>query len=211
VGRKSTDKQRRARTDKTTQWVAMSIPLFLSQGIRHLSMDDVALHLGISKATLYTYFASREALLQAAVEVKLTQIGAFQRLLASADTPFVDRFYSALNYTVQELSSISTDFLADLQALYPQLWHQVIRFIDFAITALDHFYAQGVAEGVFKPYNTTILALTDRVILTSFSDPDLLRKYNLTYHEAVNEYFRIKFFGLFVGQTEKISPYGDIK
>lgn len=199
MGRKSTAKERRARTDKTAHWVAQSIPLFLSQGIRTLSMDDVAQHLGISKATLYTYFASREALLQAALEAKLSQIGEFQRLLASPKTPFVQRFYSALDYTVQELSGISTDFLADLQALYPHLWHQVIRFIDFAITALDHFYAQGVAEGVFKPYNTTILALTDRVILTSFSDPELLRKYNLTYHEAVNEYFRIKFFGLFSG------------
>src|SRR3982074_1681456 len=42
--------------------------LFMQYGIRSVSMDDIATQLGISKKTIYQYFADKDELVDAVVE-----------------------------------------------------------------------------------------------------------------------------------------------
>jgi AcrR family transcriptional regulator len=48
--------------------------LFMQYGIRSVSMDDIANHLGMSKKTLYQYYADKDELVDAVVEGHITEI-----------------------------------------------------------------------------------------------------------------------------------------
>ena len=43
--------------------------LFMQYGLRSVSMDDIAYHLGISKKTIYQSFADKEALVEAVLNM----------------------------------------------------------------------------------------------------------------------------------------------
>lgn len=48
--------------------------LFMQYGIRSVSMDDIANHLGMSKKTLYQYFADKDELVDAVVDAHINMI-----------------------------------------------------------------------------------------------------------------------------------------
>ena len=48
--------------------------LFMQYGIRSVSMDDIANNLGMSKKTLYQYFADKDELVDAVVDAHVTII-----------------------------------------------------------------------------------------------------------------------------------------
>ncbi|MFZ1857244.1 MAG: TetR/AcrR family transcriptional regulator, partial [Chitinophagaceae bacterium] len=48
--------------------------LFMQYGIRSVSMDDIANNLGMSKKTLYQYFADKDELVEAVVDGHITLV-----------------------------------------------------------------------------------------------------------------------------------------
>ena len=46
--------------------------LFMRYGIRSISMDEIATHLGISKKTIYQFFADKDALVASVVDIEIT-------------------------------------------------------------------------------------------------------------------------------------------
>ena len=48
--------------------------LFMQFGIRSVSMDDIANNLGMSKKTLYQYFADKDELVEAGVEGHINRV-----------------------------------------------------------------------------------------------------------------------------------------
>ncbi len=51
--------------------VAKAHELFMRYGIRSISMDEIATHLGISKKTIYQFFADKDALVEAVVDIEI--------------------------------------------------------------------------------------------------------------------------------------------
>lgn len=47
--------------------------LFMTEGIKSITMDDVSKHLAISKKTLYKYFSNKTTLLTAVINYKISQ------------------------------------------------------------------------------------------------------------------------------------------
>src|SRR5271156_6303064 len=50
-----------------------SLELFLTAGIKSVTMDDIAKHLGMSKKTIYQFFKDKNELVLALVKKKLQQ------------------------------------------------------------------------------------------------------------------------------------------
>lgn len=63
-----TDAQRKRALAKAEQILQGATQVFLAQGYDSASMDQVAKTAGVSKQTLYTYFADKQALFEALVE-----------------------------------------------------------------------------------------------------------------------------------------------
>ena len=62
--------------------VEAAIRLFLDQGFDGTSMDDVAVKAGVSKPTLYRYFADKDAIYAAAVQATVDDVDQLLKLVA---------------------------------------------------------------------------------------------------------------------------------
>lgn len=51
--------------------VAKAHELFMRYGIRSISMDEIATHLGISKKTIYQFFTDKDSLVSAVVDIEI--------------------------------------------------------------------------------------------------------------------------------------------
>jgi len=197
MGRKFLDKSRSEDQALKLRWAAELIPLFMERGLKNFRMDDVAAELGVSKATLYKHFRSREEILDMALLLKLADIRRYQAKLTDPNLPYLERFLEALHIASSELTSISTHFLADLSAMHPRVFERVRHFINESLKVLGAFYEEGIQRGELIPVPVAVLVLTDELYFTKLADPEFLQSRGLTVQQALDAYFLLKFGGMF--------------
>lgn len=197
MGRKSLPKSRVQNAERKQAWAEDLFGHFQEHGLRRLTMDQAAALLGISKATLYTYFRSKEEILSAALAWKFAGIRRFQAHLFNPDMPYLERFTLALSTAAEETTSIRTEFLAELHVAYPRVWQQVDAFIRESSAALRRFYGEGIEAGALARVHPGIMVAADEAFFRLLADPEYLAREGLSLKEALSHYFALKYGGLF--------------
>lgn len=98
----STARRGRPGYDRATV-LTRSVELFNTQGYDATSVSDLATHLGLTKSAIYHHFASKEALLQAALDDGLDALSAAISEIESAGTSAEDRLRAAVEAAVRIL------------------------------------------------------------------------------------------------------------
>jgi AcrR family transcriptional regulator len=198
MGRKSKNKVRINNHGLRLAWVQKLMPLVSVNGFSGLTMDDFAIHIGVSKATIYKYFESKEELVLFMVNQKLLEISAYRKMFDDRDMSYQDRFFSGLEIASRSLTDISNHLLSDLKTDYPHIWQKIEDFKSEALESLMCFYQEGLTLNVFKEdINPVILLISDQLMLSSINDPALLRKYGISLKVFFTEYFLMKCVSIF--------------
>lgn len=101
---------------------------FFSHGFRSVTMDDLALELGISKKTLYAYFPGKFDLLEAVLADKLTSVEATLKEVTRAHpNDFATTLRQLLAGTQRELNEIKPPFVRDMRQKAPDIFKLVER------------------------------------------------------------------------------------
>jgi AcrR family transcriptional regulator len=94
---------------------------FFAHGFRGVTMDDLAVELGMSKKTLYVHFPSKNALLEAVLRDKLARAEAdMQR--ATGDVDFTKQLQAMLVTIRGHGEELQPAFLRDLQRETPEFF-----------------------------------------------------------------------------------------
>jgi AcrR family transcriptional regulator len=197
MGRKPLPKSRVQDAERKQAWAAELFEHFQAHGLRSLTMDQAAALLGVSKATLYTYFRSKEEILQAALAWKFQGIARFQVQLFNREIPYWERFTQAMRIAAEETTAIRTEFLAELRSAYPRVWEQVDAFIRESSDALRRFYADGIEAGALARVHPGIMVAADEAFFRYLAEPANLEREGLKLNEALSHYFALKYGGLF--------------
>lgn len=98
---------------------------FFANGFRGVTMDDLALELGMSKKTLYRYFPSKTALVEAVILDKFRGIDAdLERITSECSSDFAGVLRLVLAYVQQHTREIQPPFLRDIRR-QPELFSHV--------------------------------------------------------------------------------------
>ena len=101
---------------------------FFSHGFRSVTMDDLALELGISKKTLYAYFPGKFDLLEAVLADKLTGVEATLKEVTRAHPDdFPATLRELLAGTQRELDEIKPPFVRDMRQKAPHVFQVIER------------------------------------------------------------------------------------
>ena len=92
--------------------------LFMQYGIRSVSMDDIANNLGMSKKTLYQYFADKDELVDAVVDghIKEIQEDCMSCRLDAADA--IHEIFITMERIMEEFSNMNPMLLYDLEKFH---------------------------------------------------------------------------------------------
>ncbi len=112
-----------------TRVVEAAGTLFLSRGFVRVTSDEIAARLGISKATLYKVFPSKEEMLRQVVRGVMTDIlTGVERLIDDRSLGFVEKLAALLSELAKGLSRFEPALVRDLQRCAPGIWKEVEDF-----------------------------------------------------------------------------------
>ena len=101
---------------------------FFNHGFRSVTMDDLAAELGISKKTLYAYFVSKTALLEAVLADKFAGVrSALERIASEHPHDFPAALHQLLAGMHRELDEIKPPFVRDMRLKAPHVFKTVER------------------------------------------------------------------------------------
>ncbi|MBB6670444.1 TetR/AcrR family transcriptional regulator [Cohnella nanjingensis] len=186
-----------ANTMGSLKYIEKIKPVLRKNKFSQLKMDDIAKHMDISKVTLYKHFSSRDDIIQMVV-------GHYSDYLLEADAavqddtiPFAERFLKIYETSLKCVVYVSDLFLQDLKESYPSLWENLLTAQQKRNQALQSFFEEGMARGVFNKMNAAIFMVQDDATLRQIMDPSFAIQYDLTLKQALMDYYQLKKYQLF--------------
>lgn len=138
--------------DGTRQRIkAMARTKFFTIGYTKVTMDELAAELGLSKKTLYKYFASKNDLLQEVVEEFMgEQIVQIQRILNS-EASTMEMMKRLVIFIGNVASQIGHLQIQDLQKNSPEIWRGIAELREKYIAAnFKNILQDGIREGKIR-------------------------------------------------------------
>lgn len=126
--------------------------LFLKAGIKSVTMDDVAKHLGMSKKTIYHFFGDKNELVMALVKKKLDEDESRLKTIIQNSTNVIEEMINMMKCSEDIFSRINPIVIHDLQKYHPEAWRQFQKFkSDVLVKTLEELLTKGMQQGFIRP------------------------------------------------------------
>lgn len=140
--------------------IETSFKLFHRYGIKSVTMDDLSKEMGMSKKTLYKYFANKEALVKEVTkaQIQFNQNNCLQ--IANNAENAIHELILMMGSLRELFHDINPSLIFDLQKYHPKVWkimeeHQNTFIQEMIVANLE----RGIKEGLYrKKLKLTILA-----------------------------------------------------
>lgn len=160
---------------------------FLRLGFSPVTTEAIASAAGISKATLYRSFPSKERLFREVILAQLLEIErGIESLIGTRDRDFVKKLAAVLSFMGMELSKLGGLVTLDMQRNAPAVWKEFEAFRRQKIFAkLKQILEEGQASGVFRDdIHQDFLILLYATIIQEVMNPATLVPFSLSFAEA---------------------------
>jgi TetR/AcrR family transcriptional regulator, cholesterol catabolism regulator len=179
--------------------------LFFRYGLKSVTMDDIATKLGVSKKTIYQYFADKEALVEGVVQREIDHDVTECQSHITLSENAVHETFLALDMLQEMLSTMNPAIIYEMQKYHPQAFS---LFNDhknkFLYKVIKENLDRGQKEGLYREdFHSDILAkFRIESIFVAFN-PEVFppTKYNLVKVETeIMEHF---LFGICTAKGQK--------
>jgi AcrR family transcriptional regulator len=186
-------------TDTRSRVVVAARRHFLAHGFRGVTMDDLALELGMSKKTLYQQFSSKEKLVEAVLADKFREMdAAFRQITACCADDFLGALHRLLGTLQRQASEIQPPFVRDIQRSAPELFQIVEnRRTELIRRHFGTLFAEGRRAGMIRtdiPARVAIAILLGAV--QSVVNPQMIGELNITPQAGVSAVITVVLEGL---------------
>ena len=132
--------------------VVTSTELFLTLGFKSVTMDDIAEEMKISKKTIYTFFANKEALVQSVVFSMYSYITTnLAQIREKASNP-ISELYEVKMFIMHQLKGEKTSPQHQLRKYYPNIHKELQKKqFDFMTKSVKKSLTKGVEMKLFRP------------------------------------------------------------
>lgn len=180
--------------------------LFNRYGIRSVSMDDIAAQLGMSKKTLYLYYADKNELVNAVFDGVLQSNRAMCMESKKMGENAIHEVFLSFDMVQEMLANMNPSVIFDMQKYHPSAFKKFQEFRHtFLFKQIKNNLERGIEEGLYRPeIDTDILARfrINSLLLSFDSEAFPNNKNNLVYIEQqLIEHF---LFGLVTPKGQKL-------
>jgi hypothetical protein len=125
--------------------------LFFRNGIRSVSMDDIAADGGISKKTIYQFFTDKDELVHELIKEKLKEDETMIRSIHHSCKNVIDEILNISKHMEKVLSQIHSSIFYDLQKYHPKTWALFSEFKNGCILKMvEESLVSGVKQGLVR-------------------------------------------------------------
>ncbi|MBX0292745.1 TetR/AcrR family transcriptional regulator [Hymenobacter sp. HSC-4F20] len=125
--------------------------LFTSNGIKGVSMDDIATHLGISKKTLYKWFENKDQIVSAVISSHLSGVQGECECIIGHARNAVDEMVQMMDWAKRQFSNVNPNTIHDLRKYYPAAWNLFHAHKNkYILNQIQANLRRGVTEGLYR-------------------------------------------------------------
>lgn len=137
-----------------------AINLFMMNGLRSVTMDDIARHLGISKKTIYLHFKDKEEIIIQSTTVVFDLEKKMMEDIENDSENAVEELYKLTLCLRERIKNTNTTALYDMKKYYLNAWIKYKNFKREVIyNSVIKNLKRGIEEGLFRSdINPEILA-----------------------------------------------------
>ncbi|TWJ00941.1 TetR family transcriptional regulator [Mucilaginibacter frigoritolerans] len=137
---------------QTERIIQGSEELFLTAGIKSITMDDIARHLGMSKKTIYQFFKDKNELVIALVRKKLKEDEDQMADIISKSGNVIEEMINMMKCSEEIFSRINPIVIHDMQKYHPEAWRQFQNFKSGVLVhTLEELLNKGINQGYIRP------------------------------------------------------------
>lgn len=137
--------------EKDTELLEKVSELFIENGAKTVTMDDIAQELKISKKTLYQKYQNKEALLEEVLAYKLEMVLAKMRNLDETIENAVERMFKRDSDIERASRTNDSIMLRQLIKYYPQIFNKhMLYFSEKLSEILLHNIERGRKQGLYR-------------------------------------------------------------
>ncbi|QEC74551.1 TetR/AcrR family transcriptional regulator [Mucilaginibacter ginsenosidivorax] len=126
--------------------------LFLKAGIKSVTMDDIARHLGMSKKTIYQFFKDKNELVTALVTKKLKEDEEQMIEFINKSANVIEEMINMTKCSEDMFSRINPIVIHDMQKYHPDAWKVFQQFkSEVLISTLEELLTKGIKQGYIRP------------------------------------------------------------
>ncbi len=125
--------------------------LFFRFGIKSITMDDIAKHLGMSKKTIYQFYKDKDEVVHSLMIVKLKEDEKDFGAIHKGSTDIVDEIFNIMQCMSQIFSQINPTIFYDMQKYHPQSWKLFKDFkTKFILGLVEKTVEKGIKDGLVR-------------------------------------------------------------
>ena len=174
--------------------IQISTKLFMSYGLKSVSMDDISREAGISKKTLYQHFENKETLINTALqEILIQDKDNISQIIENKEYDAIQKMIEIFKLSIKLLQSIKPTVIYDLKKYYKNSWEIVenmhMRFIETTVEANliqgknERIYRNNIEPSIIsKLFISKMLAVTNNTNLINTDKLTNIFFQNLLYH-----------------------------
>ena len=181
---------------------------FMQYGFSRISMDDLAIRMGMSKKTLYKYYPSKEELVKAVLEVRKQRVGELMSFIETKvpKHAFGEKIVQVSQKVAEFLSEIQPHVMFDLKKSFPLIFDDFDTFRKASIVkGFTIALNEGRASGVFRDDIPIELAVHMHLTLIStMMNPEYLSSQQYTPLQVFTMILRCTMEGLCTNKGRSI-------
>ncbi len=129
-----------------------SLALFFKYGIKHVTMDDIAKELGMSKKTIYQFYKEKDDLVNQLCDIEMnSQEHEFDAMAKEAKDPIHEMMLISERMRLM-MQNVNPIFFMDLQKFYPIAFKRFQSFKeDCAFKGILSNIKAGMEQGFYRP------------------------------------------------------------
>ena len=125
--------------------------LFMQYGIRSVSMDDIANNLGMSKKTLYQYFADKDELVEAVVDGHIDIVEGDCMNCRKEAKDAIHEIFLTMEHIMQEFKNMNPMLLYDLEKFHFKAYQRFKNYKDkFLLQIIRNNIEWGIKEELYR-------------------------------------------------------------
>jgi len=129
-----------------------SLELFLQAGIKSVTMDDIAKHLGMSKKTIYQFFKDKNELVIALIKKRLHDDECDMTEMMNQSDNVIMKMINMMKCSEEIFSRANPIVIHDLQKYHPEAWKEFQNFkSEVIIRTMEELLTKGIEQGYIRP------------------------------------------------------------
>lgn len=155
-----------------------------------MNMEDMAKLMGISRATLYKYFANKEEIFENFTNGLIQYIESKQLSDVTEET-LMTYFQLVFEQSTSLALLVPDSFLQQLKDMYPEMHSRLARTLEERNKQTVAFYRFGMEKGIFRKLNPHLLVQQQQLFETLFNVKFLMQN-QLTVEQALWDFYYLQ-------------------